>query len=163
MKRSGIGRPGAAGDGAEAEPLPKVPWVLEGTACHPCHSSLPDSLRPMPTFLIYHIGSKTALPHTFASPSVTSGNHYPAPLCTLWHIPEFLMCHIRSKYGLPRGFPSPSVTSGNHYPAPLCTLWHIPEFLMCHIRSKYGLQRGFPSPSVTSGENDSINQRGRLC
>ena len=29
----------------------------------------------MPTFLIYHIGSKTALPHTFASPSVTSGTN----------------------------------------------------------------------------------------
>ena len=27
----------------------------------------------MPTFLIYHIGSKTALPHTFASPCDTSG------------------------------------------------------------------------------------------
>ena len=29
----------------------------------------------MPTFLIYHIGSKTAFPHTFASPSVTSGTN----------------------------------------------------------------------------------------
>ena len=73
MKRSVIGRPGAAEDGAEAEPLPKVPWVLEGTC-------LPDSPVVVP---MYHIRSKNSLPRGFSSPSVTSGNHYPAPLCTL--------------------------------------------------------------------------------
>ena len=132
--------------------------VRRRSLCQKCHGSWKAHACRTPPVVVpmYHIRSKNSLPRGFPSPSVTSGNHYPAPLCTLWHIPDFLMCHIRSKNSLPRGFPSPSDTSGNHQPAIHSHLCHIPVFLMCHIRCKYCLQHTFPAPSITSGNHHPV-------
>ena len=80
---------------------------------HNCKKKLKILHRCLRSFLIHHIRSKIALPHTFPSSCVTSGNLQCALHSTLRHIPLFLMCNIRNKIALSPTFPSSSATSGN--------------------------------------------------
>ena len=75
-------------------------------------SPLPFPILSFPVFRTCNVRRKNAIPHTFSSGRVTSGNCQPAFQGPLWHFPVLPTCTVRKKIGLPRTFSSGRVTSG---------------------------------------------------
>ena len=75
-------------------------------------SPLPFPILSFPVFRTCNVRRKNAIPHTFSSGRVTSGNCQPAFQGPLWHFPVLPTCNVRKKIGLPYTFSSGRVTSG---------------------------------------------------